>query len=83
MTVIPAYRFLSTSIGFSYLLQANYIDSEMDEWFLVSFSVPGRDIFLMMMWNQERNLQYVIQVELYLESIFGSDRGHLGDLDEV
>jgi rapamycin-insensitive companion of mTOR len=28
-------RFLSTSIGFSYLVEADYIDQEMDEWFLV------------------------------------------------
>lgn len=31
-------RFLSTSIGFSYLVEADYIDREMDEWFLVSSS---------------------------------------------
>jgi hypothetical protein len=32
---------------------------------------------------QERNLQYVVQIELYLEAVFGSDRGDLGDLDEM
>lgn len=30
------HRFLSTSIGFSYLVEADYIDREMDEWFMVS-----------------------------------------------
>lgn len=31
-------RFLSTSVGFSYLRQADYIDREMDEWLNVSYS---------------------------------------------
>ncbi|KAJ9098678.1 hypothetical protein QFC21_004326 [Naganishia friedmannii] len=58
-------RFLSTSIGFSYLLEADYIDREMDEWFY------------------ERNLQYVVQIELYLDSIFGPSSQENRSLDQV
>ncbi|KAJ9126932.1 hypothetical protein QFC24_001163 [Naganishia onofrii] len=57
--------FLSTSIGFSYLLEADYIDREMDEWFY------------------ERNLQYVVQIELYLDSIFGQSSQENRSLDQV
>lgn len=55
----------------------------MDEWFLVSYPASTYAIHLTTILNQERNLQYVVQVELYLEGIFGSDRGDLSDLDEV
>ncbi|KAJ9122550.1 hypothetical protein QFC22_001979 [Naganishia vaughanmartiniae] len=57
--------FLSTSIGFSYLLEADYIDREMDEWFY------------------ERNLQYVVQIELYLDGIFGQSSQENRSLDQV
>ncbi|KAK0188086.1 Rapamycin-insensitive companion of mTOR, N-term-domain-containing protein [Armillaria mellea] len=45
-------KFTSTPMGFRYLLDAGYIDRELDLWF------------------NERNLYYVVQVEVFLSKVF-------------
>ncbi|EIW81055.1 hypothetical protein CONPUDRAFT_90112 [Coniophora puteana RWD-64-598 SS2] len=54
-------KFMSTSMGFRYLYDANYIQAEMESWF------------------HERNLEYVVQVEIFLAKVFSSDVEYSAD----
>lgn len=69
---------MSTPMGFRYLYDAGYIDREMDMWFNVSRSCCVHE------WayssNQERNIYYVIQVEVFLSKAFQG--GIMADEDE-
>jgi rapamycin-insensitive companion of mTOR len=60
---------MSTTLGFRYLYAADYIDREMDAWFHVScFLFNSRPIFILV---QERNLHYVVHIEVFLAKAFG------------
>lgn len=69
---------MSTPMGFRYLYDAGYIDREMDMWFNVS------RLCCIYEWsyssNQERNIYYVVQVEVFLSKAFQG--GILADEDE-
>lgn len=61
---------MSTPMGFRYLHDAGYIDREMDMWFNVSKDLlPYSPVAHLL---QERNIYYVIQVEVFLAKVFNS-----------
>lgn len=64
------FRFMSTAMGFRYLFDAGYIDREMDMWLNVNLLI----IFsfdCLLKFTQDRNVLYVIQVEIFLSKVFG------------
>ena len=80
MPQLRSSRFISTPAGFRYLYDANYIDREMDTWFHVSVDIPvlGANLSI----TKERNLRYVVQVEVYLAKVFNSGN-LLGEGDDL
>ena len=61
-------KFMSTPTGFRFLYDADYIDREMELWFNVrSFVLHlGRALTFV----QERNLHYVVHIEVFLAKAF-------------
>lgn len=63
---------MSTAMGFRYLFDAGYIDREMDTWFHASSRyLVGERLILTKATLQERNIFYVVQVEIFLSKVFG------------
>jgi large subunit ribosomal protein L17e len=62
---------MSTPVGFRYLYDAGYIDREMDMWFNVSGCHPPK-VFSLIIISKERNIYYVVQVEVFLSKVFNS-----------
>jgi len=59
-----ALRFMSTPIGFRYLFDSGYIGREMDIWFHVRVPLSSQTSALIT--SQERNIHYVIEIEVWL-----------------
>ena len=64
-------KFMSTPTGFRFLWRANYIDREMELWFHVSASVYQLATVLIV--KQERNLHYVVHMEVFLAKAFSGE----------
>jgi hypothetical protein len=62
---------MSTSTGFEFLRQSDYIDREIDRWFHVSPVFVQSCYCLTIYLLQEQNAIYVTQVETYLASALG------------
>lgn len=57
---------MSTPVGFRYLYEVGFIEREMDAWLRVSTLTLLELIALKSEIIQERNFNYVVEVELYL-----------------
>lgn len=59
-------------MGFRYLFDAGYIDREMDMWFHVSFVSLffANEVVTEAPGSQERNIHYVVQIEVFLARSF-------------
>lgn len=70
-------RFMSTSLGLSYLNELKYVEQSMEEWYIVSFSLAftPRTVPLAKALSalQERNEQYVVQVETHVARLLNVD----------
>ena len=60
---------MSTTMGFRFLYEADYIVREMDAWFHVG--LPQSPLLSLTLF-QERNLHYVVHIEVFLGKVFGS-----------
>lgn len=64
--------FVSTSVGFQYLNQAQYIERELESWLAVSGILRRSMVLADHFWafslgfSQERNLLYVIEAETFV-----------------
>lgn len=74
VTDIGCFRFMSTAMGFRYLFDAGYIDREMDMWLNVSLAITF-SFDCLLKFTQDRNVFYVIQVEIFLSKVFGYSNG--------
>jgi large subunit ribosomal protein L17e len=72
-------KFMSTPMGFRYLYDAGYIDREMDIWFNVC-RFTAHQWLRTYLYSQERNIYYVVQVEVFLAKVFSA--GNHGDYDD-
>jgi large subunit ribosomal protein L17e len=65
---------MSTSMGFRYLFEAGHIDREMDTWFHVRSSRDVNRIVLLLTRRlvKERNLVYVVDIEIFLAKLFNT-----------
>jgi rapamycin-insensitive companion of mTOR len=61
---------MSTPMGFRYLYDAGYINREMDMWFHVCPLDTSSRVNDVDRKHQERNIYYVVQVEVFLAKVF-------------
>lgn len=71
---------MSTPMGFRFLYAADYIDREMELWFHVG-SVLFTSRTRLIKTGQERNLQYVVHMEVFLAKAFNP--GSMDDDDNA